>query len=79
MNKTAKKQWTVGVVLVPLLFLFMYCGGKEQHQARPVEGESPIYAFVNVNLVPMTSDTVLEGMTVITKNQIIEKIGKNRR
>lgn len=38
-----------------------------------------MYAFINVNLVPMASETILEGMTVIVKDNLIDKIGKTSK
>src|SRR5699024_782362 len=37
--------------------------------------EPGIYAFVNVNVVPMTEETVLENQTVVVNNGRIEVVG----
>lgn len=64
------------MVLALMVFLFMYCGGKDRQEKGSPEASSSVYAFVDVNLVPMESDAIQEGMTVIVRDNLIDKIGK---
>ena len=64
------------VVFVLMISLFMFCGKQDQIEMGNEEASSALIAFVNVNLVPMNSEIVLEGMTVVIKDDIIHKIGK---
>lgn len=74
---TTKTQRNLNIILVLALtvFLFVSCGREQQQEDVSADSMS-IYAFVNVNLVPMSSETILEGMTVIIKDNIIDQIGK---
>ncbi len=42
--------------------------------ATPVSGQSPATAITNVNIIPMDRDTVLENMTVVVRNGVIESL-----
>ena len=46
------------------------------HQVSNGDVVSEIHAFMNVNVIPMTSEEVLENQTVVTENGIIRAIGK---
>src|SRR5690625_3730588 len=46
------------------------------HQVSNGDVVSEIHAFMNVNVIPMTSEEVLENQTDVTENGIIRAIGK---
>ena len=44
----------------------------------PTSNKDPVTAFVNVNLVPMTSDVILPNQTVLVKEDRIEIVGPSK-
>jgi imidazolonepropionase-like amidohydrolase len=79
MKTTAQQNLIPVLVLALIVFLFMNCGGKDRQRTGAAEAASSIYAFINVNLVTMVSETILEGMTVIVRDNLINKIGKTSK
>jgi hypothetical protein len=52
---------TLAVLILLTGFLFSACTSAGD------QGKEPVDAFTNVNLIPMTSETVIEGQTVLVK------------
>src|SRR5690625_7967085 len=49
------------------------------HQVSNGDVVSEIHAFMNVNVIPMTSEEVLENQTVVTENGIIRALGNGMK
>lgn len=80
------KQWRIYSLIIPLLLsitVLTGCDSPERDASvsesseAGVDGDTGVYAFVNVNVVPMTDETVLENQTVVTSNGQIEAIGNS--
>ncbi|MBW2002340.1 MAG: amidohydrolase family protein [Deltaproteobacteria bacterium] len=72
--KRAFKSFIAFALLIPIL---MSCnGGMEEVMAsQPSETNEQVTAFTNVNLVPMTDETIVKDQTVLIKKTRILEIG----
>jgi imidazolonepropionase-like amidohydrolase len=57
------------------LLLLLGCGGPAGATGAPARSEGPEVAFVNVNVVPMDSERVLAGQTVVVRGDRIVEVG----
>src|SRR5699024_725314 len=83
--KSLKKnnQFLLLIPLIMFLTGFSGCGTPEgdaiSSEADTSESQTQYepgtYAFVNVNVIPMTEETVLENQTVVVNNGRIEVVG----
>jgi hypothetical protein len=70
-KKQNPKQWLSVVTSLVILsgILISACASVRDQSAEQV------IAFTNVNLIPMTSETVIENQTVLVRESKIVKIG----
>lgn len=64
-----------GIVLLPLFLLAAGCGERAAAVAEPATVASSAVAFVDVNVVPMDSEKILSGHTVLIEDGRIEAVG----
>ncbi|MBX2819358.1 MAG: amidohydrolase family protein [Rhodothermaceae bacterium] len=62
-------------LLTVVLALFLIGCSSDVSVAESVDSEEGVYAFVNVNVVPMNTEQVLENQTVIVKDGRIVEVG----
>jgi len=72
---------TVGLVLLVLTNLGVLSFRKSfiHKLSNDLPAHQPVVVFVNVNLVPMDSERVLEGQTVIVRDGVIEMLGSSEQ
>lgn len=65
--------------LIIMLSIFTGCTQLERNNTIKFSQDKYInVAFVNVNVIPMDTDTIIENQTVVIKEGIIQKIGNNK-
>ncbi len=64
-------------IVVVLMITLVGCQGGNTQQSRKITAADADYAFVNVSVLPMTSETVLTGQTVLIKDGRIDTIGNS--
>lgn len=83
-EKNSKHNWRILFLIVPLFLgavLIKGCDSPDRDETlsdlteSEERGDTGVYAFVNVNVIPMTDETVLENQTVVTSNGRIESVG----
>ncbi|SMO61625.1 amidohydrolase family protein [Gracilimonas mengyeensis] len=65
----------VGFIAIPVLLITLYFAGPKLGEGSIVEDyDSPVYAFTNVNVLPMHEEIILENYTVITRGDRIVEV-----
>ena len=75
--KRAFKYFVAFALFIPIL---MCCNeGRQQVTAsQPSETNEQVTVFKNINLVPMTDETIVKDQTVLVKGKVIIEIGSSR-
>jgi len=70
-----KVVWLFGCVLCLVFLGWGYSNFGPMAFASSLTESSSVIAFVDVNVVPMDSERILEGQTVLVRGSLIEKMG----
>jgi len=75
-----KRAFTFFIAFALLIPILMSCnvGKQEVTATQPIETNEQVTAFKNINLVPMTDETIVKDQTVLVKGKMIIEIGSSR-